>query len=144
MLRLGSRAGRLSARSSLIDGTSERPEREVRHARALRPAIPSPDRRPRATSLAGEAEGRDHKSPKPEFQELRETATLSAYDGRTAIGFVAPLGNRFEAYFVSDVSCGVFDTAAAALAALLAEPAAAVGTPAATQPHVLAGGCRHG
>jgi hypothetical protein len=57
---------------------------------------------------------------------MRPTACLSIFDGREAVGHVAPLGARFEAYFSNDISCGVFDTPEAVLAALLAEPEAAV------------------
>jgi len=74
---------------------------------------------------------------------LRPTACLSVFDGRDAVGHVVAWENgRFEAYLTNDTSLGFHDSVEAALAALLAEPAAAV-TPAATQPHALTGG-RHG
>jgi hypothetical protein len=93
----------------------------VLHVKAARPATRgNTGREPHAVSLAGQVEDRELKSPEPAL-DLRPTACLSIFDGREAVGHVAPLGARFEAYFSSDISCGVFDSAEDALAAISAE-----------------------
>jgi hypothetical protein len=92
----------------------------VGHARALRVAERPPNHDPQASSHAGQAETRKATSSQSVTQELRETACLSLFAGREAIGHVAPLGARFEAYLRNDTSLGVHDTVEAALAALLA------------------------